>query len=264
MKKIISIVLFMASGLINQAQVSIIAHRGASYIAPENTLASSELAWKLGADAVEVDIYLTKDNKIICIHDSNTKRTTGQDHKVSETDSKLLRRLDAGSFKGEEYKGEKLPFLREIIKGVPDGKELVVEIKCGMEILPFLKKLTGQYQKSKKFTFICFSYETISATKKLFPDNPCYWLCSNASLLDETIDKVPAAGLEGLSLNWSIINEDVVKRASGLKLEVFSWTVDNPDEAKRLISLGVKGITTNRPGWLRDQIYQTVNQGQEL
>ena len=235
------------------SQVEIIAHRGASWLAPENTVASAKLAWEKGADAVECDIWLTKDNRIICSHDGNTKRTTGQDFNVSETTSKVLRKLDAGSFKDEKYKGEKLPFLEELIKTMPQGKELVVEIKCKSEILPWLQKVINKYEKTGKFVFICFDFQTITDTKKTFPGNKCYWLCSNGELLDKTFESVPGAGLEGVSLNYSLINGDVMKKAESLRLEVYSWTVDDPAEARRLIALGVKGITTNRPGWLEEQ-----------
>jgi len=245
----------LAAAAASNAQVKIIAHRGASWLAPENTVASARLAWEKNADAVECDIYLSKDNKIIVIHDSNTKRTTGEDHVVSETNSKVLRALDAGSFKDEKYRGEKLPFLSEIIKTVPKGKELVVEIKCKSEILPYLEKAVRKYQNKIVFTFICFDFQTITDTRKTFPGNACYWLCSNAELLDKTFSKVGPAGLEGVSLSWNIITEDVVKKARELGLEVYSWTVDDPAEAKRLIGLGVEGITTNRPGWLNEQIF---------
>ena len=245
----------MQTGIIASGQVKIIGHRGASFLAPENTVASAELAWDAGADAVECDIWLSKDNKIICSHDANTKRTSGQDHNISETGSKILRRLDAGSYKDEKYKGEKLPFLREIIKTVPNGKELVIELKCKGEVLPYLKKEIDKYQKDKSFTFICFDLQTISNTKKIFPENPCYWLCSNAELLEKNFDTVAEAKLEGVSLSHAIINENVMNKAQSLNLEVYSWTVDDPAEAKRLISLGVKGITTNRPGWLNEQIF---------
>ncbi|HPA88079.1 MAG TPA: glycerophosphodiester phosphodiesterase family protein [Bacteroidales bacterium] len=255
MRQLIFLMMMFTTGITAFPQVKIIGHRGASWLAPENTVASANLAWEKGADAVEVDIYLTKDNKIICIHDSNTKRTTGQDYKVAETDSKTLRKLDAGSFKDEKYKGEKLPLLSEIIKTVPPGKELVVEIKCKSEILPYLEKVVRKYQKKIVFTFICFDFKTIADTKKTFPSNSCYWLCSNAALLDKTFSQVGPAGLDGISLSWNIINEEVFKKASEHKLEVYSWTVDDPAEAKRLISLGVKGITTNRPGWLNEQIF---------
>lgn len=245
----------MLPGIFASGQVKIIAHRGASYLAPENTVAAAKLAWELGADAVECDIFLTKDNKIIACHDATTKRTTGEDYRISETDSKTLRKLDAGSFKDVKYRGERVPFLKELIKTVPAGKELVIEIKCKSEVLPYLKKEIDRYRKNRNFTFISFDFQTISDTKKLFPEYPCYWLCSNAALLEATLVKVAPAKLEGISLGYAIINESVIKKAGGLSLEVYSWTVDDPAEAKRLIGLGVKGITTNRPGWLNEQIF---------
>ena len=122
-----SIIAFSGCG--DTPSVEIIAHRGASHIAPENTVVSANAAWENGADAVEVDIYLSADGKIMVIHDSTTKRTTGSDYKVGETDSGILRSLDAGSWKGTEFAGEKIPFLEEIIETVPRGKRLYVEIK---------------------------------------------------------------------------------------------------------------------------------------
>ena len=95
---------------------------------------------------------------------------------------------------------------------------------------------------------------TICETKEMFPENPCYWLCSNALILNDNLSKVAGTNLNGVSLHHSIINEKLMERSEDLGLEVYSWTVDNPEEAKRLIALEVKGITTNRPGWLREQI----------
>ncbi len=255
MKEILIILIMMQTLTNASGQVTIIAHRGASYLAPENTVASARLAWETGADAVECDIWLSKDNKIICCHDATTKRTTGQDFKISETETKILRKLDAGTYKDKKYSGEKLPFLKELIKTMPAGKELVIEIKCKSEILPFLKKEIYKYRENRNFTFISFDFKTIADTKKLFPEYPCYWLCSNAALLETYFDKVAGEDLEGISLGYAIINEPVMKKAESLNLEVYSWTVDDPEEAKRLIKLGVKGITTNRPGWLNEQIF---------
>lgn len=240
---------------ISHSQVEIIAHRGASYLAPENTLASSRIAWEQGADAVEVDIYLSKDKKIMCIHDSNTKRTTGEDHIVKDTESEVLRDLDAGSFKDLKYKGQKIPFLKEIIKAVPKGKELVVEIKCGSEVLSDLKNSIQKYGKNKKFAFIAFDLQTITDTKNTFPDKPCYWLCNNQVLLEKNLGQIPAARLDGVSLDYRIITAKVANEVKNINLELYTWTVDDPAEAKRLIQLGVKGITTNRPEWIRGQIF---------
>jgi glycerophosphoryl diester phosphodiesterase len=231
-----------------------IGHRGASYLAPENTVASAKLAWELGADAVETDIYLSKDNKIIVSHDANTKRITGKKYIISETIADTLRSLDAGSFKDQKYRGEKIPYLDEIIETVPPGKKLVIEIKCGSEVLPFLKQSVERHGSERHFSFISFDFNTIADTKKAFPGKSCYWLCSDTSLFNKNIEHVREAGLEGVSLSYNIINKRRVDVISKLGLELYCWTVDNPEEAKRLIMLGVRGITTNRTGWMQEQL----------
>ncbi|MDA3818126.1 MAG: glycerophosphodiester phosphodiesterase family protein, partial [Prolixibacteraceae bacterium] len=128
------------TGNMAKAQNTFIAHRGASYLAPENTLASAKLAWELGVDAVEVDVYLSADNRVMVIHDKTTKRTSGDgtNYKVAKTNSDVLRTIDVGSYKSEKYSGEKIPFIEEIIETVPDKKTLVIEIKYGAEVLPVL------------------------------------------------------------------------------------------------------------------------------
>ena len=99
------------------AQQIFIAHRGASYLAPENTVAAVNLAWELGADAVEVDVFLAKDNRVMVNHDKDTKRTAAgkKNMVIRNTPSQVLRNLDVGRWKDEKYKGEKMPFLSEKI-----------------------------------------------------------------------------------------------------------------------------------------------------
>src|SRR5699024_7790571 len=107
-----NLVLWMGFSALSQ---EIIAHRGASHLAPENTLASVKLGYALGADAVEIDVHLSKDKQILVNHDSDTKRTAqGKNHIIADTDAEELRKLDVGSWKGEKYKGEKMPFLHEV------------------------------------------------------------------------------------------------------------------------------------------------------
>jgi len=102
----------------------IIAHRGASYLAPENTLASVKLGFEQGADAVEVDIHLSKDKRLMVNHDKDTRRTAkGRNYLIKETDSKVLRVLDVGVWKDDKYKGEKMPFLDEVLLEVPLEKK---------------------------------------------------------------------------------------------------------------------------------------------
>ena len=110
----------------NKMSIEIIAHRGASYIAPENTLASINLAWELKADGVEIDVHQTKDKRIILLHDNTAERTAGKDLTVSKTSSAKLRKLDAGILKSKEFAGQKIPFLEEVIQAIPDNGKLFV------------------------------------------------------------------------------------------------------------------------------------------
>ncbi len=251
--------------------VEIIAHRGASYLAPENTMASVMLGWEKDAD-VEVDVYLAADNRIVVIHDSTTKRTGGADLKVKEASSRELRNLDVGSFKAEEFAGEQIPFLADIIETIPPGRKLYVEIKCGQEILPFLHKLVAGSGKISQIVIIGFDLDTVTMSKKLI-DVPTYWLKGTAKD-EETEEWIPhdpqlvrlAAdkGLDGMDVHYAGVTKEFADsaRSSGQKLYV--WTVDDPVEAERLVGLGVAGITTNRPGWLREQLNNHTAVRQEL
>ena len=115
--------------------VKIIGHRGASDDAPENTGSSIKEAFAQGADGVEVDVRLTKDKKIICIHDKNTLRTTGLSLEVKKSDYRELKNLDAGSWKGAVWRDESIPSLEEVLKEVPLNKEIFIEVKTGLEII---------------------------------------------------------------------------------------------------------------------------------
>jgi len=99
--------------------VEIIAHRGASHDAPENTLAAVNLAWQQNADAVEIDVHLSRDGQIVVIHDENTRKTAGLNKNVSEQTLAELRRLDVGRWKGRQWAGEKIPVLAEVLGALP-------------------------------------------------------------------------------------------------------------------------------------------------
>ena len=107
--------------------VKVIGHRGASEDAPENTLSSVKESFKQGSDGVEIDIRLTKDNHVVCIHDKNSLRTSGEFLIISETKFNALKKLDVGSWKSKKWKNERIPLLEEVLKVIPDKKEIFIE-----------------------------------------------------------------------------------------------------------------------------------------
>lgn len=248
--------------------VEIIAHRGASYLAPENTLASVRLAWKLAADAVEIDIWLTKDERIVAIHDKDTQRTTGQKWIIADHTLAELRRLDAGSWKDASYAGEPIPILEEILASIPDGKRLFIEIKCDRKVLHGLQHVLKTSAKQPgQIVIISFDLATVTESKRRMPRLMTYWVQGKSperdektgkvtgGRIEELIEKCQAAGLDGLDLaHDSELTKEIVDRIHRLGLELYVWTVNSPADAVRVVNLGVDGITTDRPGWLRGQL----------
>lgn len=258
MKKfiVISVFILFAMNQVTAQNPVIIAHRGASFEAPENTLASVNLAWEQNADAVEIDVYLSKDNKIMVIHDKDTKRTAGVKLVVKESMASDLRKLDVGLFKSPDYSGEKIPFLNEVMETIPEGKKLIIEVKCGTEILPLLKESFRESGKIDRLVIISFDFDVVAGAKKIMPEVLAYWLHLNLAGEYHTkwIEKAREADLDGLNLRYKGITEKYIKSVHDANMEIYAWTVDDPEEAAKLSGFGIDGITTNRPGWMRKEL----------
>jgi glycerophosphoryl diester phosphodiesterase len=237
-------------------KAEIIAHRGASFHAPENTVAAARLGWQHNADAVEIDIHFTSDKKIMVIHDSETKRTTGKDYKIATIPSDTLRTLDAGNWKSETYKGEKIPFLNEILEIIPPGKKRVIEIKSNKELVPDLKKEIDNSGKRAQCIIISFDFEVVAETKKAMPDIPAYFLSSKITpqTLDELLPRLRENKIDGLNLNFTTITPELAELCKKNNVPLLTWTVDDPEIAKRLIEMGVSAITTNKPKEMREAL----------
>ncbi|EEF59659.1 glycerophosphodiester phosphodiesterase [Pedosphaera parvula] len=241
----------------------IVGHRGASFDAPENTLSSFKLGYKQNADADELDIHLTKDGKVVVMHDYDMARTGGEKLKVSEHTLEELRALDIGKWGKWQGKGfsEKIPLLEEVLALIPDGKRLFIEIKCGPEVLPELANVLKKAGKKPEQTVIIgFGYETMQAAKEKFPNLEVNWLVQADKKkvfppVEDLIAKSKAAKLDGLDLNQGFpIDKQFVDKVHAAGLKLYTWTVDDPIVAKAEAEAGVDGITTNRPGWMREQL----------
>jgi glycerophosphoryl diester phosphodiesterase len=244
--------------------VEIVAHRGASHDAPENTLPAVKLGWEQNADAVEIDVFLSKDGKIVVIHDDDTGRTAGVKKRVDEQTLAELRALDAGSWKNARLAGTRIPTLEEVLATVPAGKRLFVEIKCGPEILPELQGVLDLSGKRGQVVIISFGFDVVEQAKKRFPEVPVYWLYhfsdeekrtyGNPSLAD-LIAKAKSVGLHGLDLNYQgPFGKEFVEQLTAAGMKLYVYTVDSPEDARRLTAIGVTGITTNRPAYLREAL----------
>lgn len=242
----------------------IIAHRGASHDAPENTLSAFRLGWEQRTDANELDIYLTKDGQIVVLHDASTKRTTGVDKPVAEQTLDELRTQDAGKWKDDKFTGERIPTLAEALETMPEGKRTFIEIKCGSEVLPELERvLSASGKKPAQLVIIGFKYDTMSKAKQRFPQLQVYWVVDakpprgkdKPPALAELSRRAKSANLDGLDLSWKFpLDAAAIAEIKQQGLQIYVWTVDDEAVARRLATAGVDGITTNRPQWLRERL----------
>lgn len=246
---------------------TIVAHRGASHDAPENTLAAFELAWQQGSDAIEGDFYVTADDHIVCIHDADTERTTDAQHRVEEATWDQLRHLDAGRWKGERWEGCRIPLFEEVLETIPPDKLFVIELKSKEAIVPVLaEELRRLGALDRRLLIISFDAETIRRCKQALPSVRAHWLTGfkrregdaefrpTAAEIAETVRRCGADGV-GMKGQVDVIDPQFVDelRAGGCE-EFHVWTIDSPHDARYFQRLGAIAITTNRPAKIRQAI----------
>ncbi len=239
----------------------VIAHRGESFDAPENTLASVNLAWERNDDAVEIDVRLSKDDRIVVIHDKTTLRTSGENFTVKDENYSVLKKLDVGGFKEKSFEGEGIPLLRNIIAGMPRNKYLFVEIKSRENTADVIKSFCERENVNPVYVkFISFNYKLLMHLKSLLPEFEMYWIVDDKipifkKNLTKIIERCKVAGLDGLDFDEKMINsKSVIDEIHKANLKLYCWTVNDVKRAKELRDWGIDGVTSDKAHWLSQQL----------
>ncbi|TDB82717.1 glycerophosphodiester phosphodiesterase [Actinomadura sp. KC216] len=255
------------------ADVTNVAHRGASAYAPENTLAAFKLAVSQRADVFELDVQESKDHKLVIMHDTTLARTTNVEQlypgrapwKVSDFTLAEIQKLDAGSWFGTKYKGERVPTLDQTLSAMRDkGLGLLVEIKSP-NLYPGIEKRVATALKrspswlepdpaERRLAVQSFDWESMRRFHSVLPNVPIGLLGT------------PKAGeLPGLASYADQINPtfrdltaSYVKQVHASRMDVLTWTVDDSGDMKKAVQLGVDGVITNKPDVLRRVLTETT------
>ena len=234
----------------------IVAHRGDSANAPENTLASFRLALANGADGIELDVMFSADQKLVVIHDDTLDRTTNGHGLVGATPSDAIRELDAGSRFGEKFKGEPVPLLDEVFAEF-GGKFLInVELKnykTPKDQLPdFVVALIKKHGLSESVMLSSFNARNLPRAKTLAPE------IRTGLLTLPGILGLPMRGVLGrryaaddLHPFYRDVSARLVQSRHNLGQRVNVWTVDEPEDLRRMQSFGVDMIICNDPSHAR-------------
>lgn len=228
----------------------ILAHRGASKYAPENTMAAFRLAYKTQAEGIETDVQLTKDNVPVLIHDENVRRTTDGSGFVQGYTFEELRSLDAGSWFSKEYKGEKIPSLEELLDWIRDYP-LFLHLELKTDVISYKNIERIVYDLLRKYnvldrTFISsFNEESISIMKGINPSVTTAFLTSTKMRkLFTYLASLPA---DDLHVKHTLLNRRFVHRCRKYNIPLRVYTVNRPALLRKCFRYECDGVFTDVP-----------------
>lgn len=234
----------------------IIAHRGASGYAPEHTYPAYNKVIEMGADYLEIDLRMTKDGKLVSMHDSTVDRTTNGHGEVKDLTLAEIKTFDAGKWFNQKYSSEKVLTLEEILSKYKDKVKYYIETRPVGKQLKMEKQLVDllhQYDlvRKKKVIVQSFSEASLKKVHKLDKNIPLTQLIKNQKVTNEDIKKWKQYATY-IGLDANLIDQDLLKKLylHGLKVHVFFLeTAKEKREQVRVIKLGVDGIFTNYPDY---------------
>ena len=234
-------------------ELSIIAHRGSSVAAPENTLAAFKMALAQNADAIEFDVKLTKDKKVIIHHDQTLDRTTNGTGNVKDKTSELIRSLSASNG-FDSYQDERVPFLNEVLEEL--GGKIFMNIELTNYATPFdglaelVVKTLKAHQISEGILFSSFAVNNLSIVKSLFPNIPRAFLFEKSTFFNRSVTQLLRPNAIHPAL--ATVNQKLVTEAHKHQQRVHVWTVNDATNMGNLAKIGVDAIFTDDPVLARD------------
>jgi len=238
----------------------IIGHRGAAAHAPENTMASFAQGVQLGADAIELDVHLSRDGHLIVMHDPKVSRTTNGHGHIKDMTLAEIKQLDAGAWFNDQFRGERVPTLVEVLDWAKGRIPFIVEIKGDPQpavgIEEKIVKLLCAYDLLDDTLIISFHHPALLRIKELEPR-----LVTAISYLAQLIDPVAAvraANANGALGHASCWTPEMVTQVRAAGIAALTWYTEKytPEGMQSLMELGLDGILIDYPGQLRDNIQQ--------
>jgi glycerophosphoryl diester phosphodiesterase len=226
----------------------ILAHRGMPEVAPENTMTGFELACEVGADGLEFDVHLSKDDEIVVCHDATLERTTNGRGRIKDYTLAELRRLDAGSWFDHRYAGERLPTAREVFALAAErGLFINIELKSGLVLYPGLEEkvaaLISEYGLAGRSIVSSFNHYSLVHLKQVAPGIPT-GILYEAGLFEPWV-YARHARADAIHPYFRGVFRELVEGAHAAGVRVHPWTVNDPDDFQTMLAAGVDAVITN-------------------
>ena len=227
-----------------------VGHRGAKGHAPENTMASFDLAVQMGVHAVETDVHLSKDGEVVIIHDHTVDRTTDGHGFIKDMTVAELKRLDAGAWYDARFAGERILTLAELLAWARDRVPLAIEIKNGPIYYPGIAgkviRLVRDFRDmTLQVILLSFDHLVLREAKMIAPEIATGILYVGG--LVDAIGAARAAGADSLNPNWAFVTPALVGSAHAAGLAVSPWCPNDLATLRMLDQMGVDSIGTDYP-----------------
>ncbi|MDM5224393.1 glycerophosphodiester phosphodiesterase family protein [Peribacillus sp. NJ11] len=234
-----------------------IAHRGASGYAPENTIAAFDKALEMKVDYIEIDVQRSKDGELVVMHDNKVDRTTDGTGYIKDLTFEQLRSLDAGSWKGEQFTGEKISTFGEVLDRYHGKIGILIELKSP-ELYPGIEESVAQeliernldYPQNEKIIIQSFNFESMKKIDALLPKVPIGVLTSSKAHTTEQALEDFATYADYFNPIYGIVTEDLVNQVHSHGMKISSWTVRSHESAEFLLSMNVDAIITDFPDYV--------------
>jgi glycerophosphoryl diester phosphodiesterase len=240
----------------------VVAHRGASSLAPENTLAAIRKAAELGAVMVEFDVRQTKDGRVVLMHDADVRRTTNGKGRIRDASYAQLTALDAGRWFGPAFRGEPVPTLDEALATLGPNMVAAIELKSGRAIVPKVHAAIDRHGLAGRSVIFSFRATHVRESKAVRPTMPALFLIDpergKSAYTADIVSRAQATGADLVGLNHLAVDASIVRAFHEAGLPLFVYTVDDHPDVERMMSLGVDGIISNKPRATRSRIARFV------
>ena len=236
----------------------LLGHRGYSALAPENTLAAFQALVDHGIPGAELDVQLSRDGRAVVIHDFSLARTAGLEARVRDTPLEAIRELDAGQWRGREFRGQKVPLLEEVLEAFGGSLyfdlELKWDLKAGNGLEQAVVEAVRRHGLQRRCLLSSFNPYCLLRARRLAPELPTAHIWADSPDIPALLRHGAAAVLLPGPLAKPQARRIRAWNAALFRLlgsRLLAWTVDDPREARRLLDLGVRGLISNDPGRLK-------------
>lgn len=236
--------------------MKVFGHRGFAGTAPENTLASFRKALEAGVDGIECDVHLSRDGHVVVCHDHTLERTTNGRGMIKDFTLDELKTLDAGSWFSEEFSGERIVSLADLLE-LLSGYDITLNVELKTERVAYVGleeaviDLLGKYNMIERTVISAFNFRSLIRIKSLLPHIATGALYRNMDAIPDFWDVMSTLGVENLHPDFRGLSPETMAEAKRRGYVVNVWTPDEPSDIELMVALGVDGIISDYPDRVR-------------